>query len=130
MQARTPSQDLANTRAGTAIEAGASLLEAILRTSAIDAETWRPLAASNTFVRALQDALQPRLLRLPEVLARVGVGETHWAKLVKAGEAPQPVKVGTCTCWVDHEITQFIEALRASRQPAANAEARVRQPGP
>ena len=129
MQARTPSPDRESAHAVNAAEVSASILEAILRRGGMDADALKVPGASGSFVRVLQDALQPRLLRLPEVLARVGVGETHWAKLVKAGEAPQPVKVGTCTCWVDQEVTQFIEALRASRQPATGAAAPPRHPG-
>lgn len=50
------------------------------------------------------------LLRLPQVLALLGVSKSTWWKLVRDGRAPQAVKLGDrCTCWRAADIAAFIE---------------------
>jgi len=56
-----------------------------------------------------------RLLRLPEVLGRVGVGRSAWYDLVRAGRAPQPCHLGRSVAWVEHEIDEFVRARIAER---------------
>jgi prophage regulatory protein len=57
-----------------------------------------------------------RLLRLPETLAVVGLQRTAWLDLVKAGRAPQPVKLGRATAWVSGELQAWIaDRIRAHR---------------
>jgi prophage regulatory protein len=57
-----------------------------------------------------------QLLRLPQTLQRVGLGRTAWLDRVKAGTAPQPVKIGRATCWAESEVQAWIAArLRESR---------------
>ena len=52
-----------------------------------------------------------RLLRLPEVLHRVGVSRTTWWRLIKAGVAPAPVKITPrVAAWPDESIDAFIES--------------------
>lgn len=59
-----------------------------------------------------------RLIRLPECLQAVSLGRTAWLDLVKAGTAPQPVKIGRATCWVWSEVQAFIaDRIRQSRAP-------------
>lgn len=56
------------------------------------------------------------LLRLPEVLATVGLKRTAWLDLVKSGAAPQPVHMGRATAWPSSEIQAFIrDRIRQSR---------------
>lgn len=51
-----------------------------------------------------------RLLRLPQVLALVGVSKSTWWKLVRDGRAPQSVKLGDrCTAWRAADVAAFIE---------------------
>jgi prophage regulatory protein len=58
-----------------------------------------------------------QLLRLPQTLQRVGLGRTAWLDRVKAGTAPQPVKIGRATCWAASEVQAWIVArVRESRQ--------------
>lgn len=50
------------------------------------------------------------LLRLPHVLALVGVSRSTWWRLVREGRAPQAVKLGDrCTCWRAADVAAFIE---------------------
>jgi predicted DNA-binding transcriptional regulator AlpA len=50
------------------------------------------------------------LLRLPQVLALVGVGKSTWWKLVRDGRAPQAVKLSDrCTAWRAADVATFIE---------------------
>lgn len=58
-----------------------------------------------------------RLIRLPETLETVRLGRTAWLDLVKAREAPQPVKIGRATFWVWSEVQGFIaDRIRQSRK--------------
>lgn len=59
-----------------------------------------------------------RLLRLPDVMRRIGMKRTAVYALMKEGSFPAPVKVGGASAWVDYEITQWIEGLMAARSPA------------
>lgn len=62
--------------------------------------------------------IQPRLLRLPAVLDRVALGRTAFLDLVREGKAPQPVKIGRATAWVESELSAWLhERIRASRGP-------------
>lgn len=58
---------------------------------------------------------EARLIRLPAVKQRVGMGRTAVYELIKAGKFPRPVKVGSASAWIDVEITRWIEQLAASR---------------
>ncbi len=57
-----------------------------------------------------------RLIRLPAVLAAVGLGRTAVLDRVKAGNFPRPVKIGRATCWREAEVSAWIrERVRESR---------------
>lgn len=60
---------------------------------------------------------EERLVRLPEVLRTVCFGRTAWLDLVRAGKAPQPVRIGRATFWQASELQRWIaERIRASRE--------------
>jgi prophage regulatory protein len=61
-----------------------------------------------------------RLLRLPEVLVRVGLGRSAWYDLMRTGRAPQPCHLGRSSFWPEHEIDEFVRAIIAER-PAREA---------
>jgi prophage regulatory protein len=64
-----------------------------------------------------------RLLRLPEVLVRVGLGRSAWYDLVRAGRAPQPCHLGErCVAWPEHEISEWV-AARIAERPARETQA-------
>lgn len=57
-----------------------------------------------------------RLIRLPAALELVGLGRSAWLDLVRERKAPQPVKIGRATLWVETEVRGFIAArVRQSR---------------
>lgn len=54
-----------------------------------------------------------RLLRLPEVLARVPISRSSWWEGCRAGRFPQPIKIGPrTTVWRAEDIDAFIEEPR------------------
>ena len=58
-----------------------------------------------------------RLMRLQSTLHAVELGRTSWLELVKAKQAPQPVKIGRATFWVASEVQRFIaDRIRQSRK--------------
>ena len=62
-----------------------------------------------------------RMIRLPEVRHRVGLGRSTIYVLIKRGEFPAPVPIGPrAVAWVLDDITEWIEAhIAAARQPIA-----------
>jgi len=62
------------------------------------------------------DVAPVRLLRLPDVLGRVGISRSAIYELVQRGAFPQPVKLATrCTAWVESEIDGWVRARVAER---------------
>lgn len=56
-------------------------------------------------------------MRLQSTLHAVELGRTSWLELVKAKQAPQPVKIGRATFWVASEVQRFIaDRIRQSRK--------------
>jgi len=57
-----------------------------------------------------------RLMRLPECLNATAQGRTAFLDAVKAKKAPQPIKIGRATMWIEAEIAAYIEGrIKASR---------------
>ncbi|PMQ03717.1 hypothetical protein DyAD56_18605 [Dyella sp. AD56] len=56
-----------------------------------------------------------RLVRLPEVLQRIGICKTHFYGLVRARSFPPPVKIGRTSAWPESEVSQFIESRKVAR---------------
>lgn len=55
---------------------------------------------------------EERLLRLQEVLHRVGVSRSSWYAGIQRGIFPPPVKLGGKTAvWPSSTINQFIEGI-------------------
>lgn len=50
-----------------------------------------------------------RLMRLPTVLEITGLGRTAWLDMVRERKAPQPIKIGRATMWIETEVAQFVE---------------------
>ena len=49
-----------------------------------------------------------RLLRIPEVSARVGLKKTVIYERIKAGTFPKPIKLGSASAWPEHEVENWI----------------------
>ncbi len=54
-----------------------------------------------------------KLLRLPEVIKKVGLGKTSLYARVKCGEFPSPVKLGggRAIAWRSLDVENWIQAL-------------------
>lgn len=59
----------------------------------------------------------PRLLRLPAVTAKIGLGPTKLYELIKQGEF-KPIKAGRATLFLESEVDAWIEARIAERDAA------------
>ncbi len=49
-----------------------------------------------------------RLLRMPQVLDRVGLKKTVIYEQIKAGTFPKPIKLGSASAWPEKEIDTWI----------------------
>lgn len=59
----------------------------------------------------IPDSLQ----RLQRVLERTGHKRTSWLEMVKRGEAPAPIRIGTrAVAWSEQAITAWIEDRKAA----------------
>jgi prophage regulatory protein len=61
------------------------------------------------------DASATTLLRLPELLKRIGIGKSKLYDMVAKNEFPQPVKIGRASVWRSDEIEATIRRLSAVR---------------
>lgn len=53
----------------------------------------------------------PRLLRLPDVLGRVGMSRTSLYESVGAGAFPAPIPIGVrSVAWLESEVSAWIQA--------------------
>ncbi len=76
--------------------------------------------------------IRPRRgLRLKQVMAKVGAGETAIKEGVKAGVFPAPFKImpgGKSNIWDESEIDQHLEKMMAERDAALEPSAREPKP--
>ena len=62
-----------------------------------------------------QTEQEERLLRLPEVMARLGIARSSVWRMVAEGKLPKPVKLAPrTTVWRNSEISAFIDSLRVA----------------
>ena len=60
-----------------------------------------------------------KVLRLPDVVARVGLSKSTLWRLINGGEFPEPIKLGPrATGWLEEEVDAWIK----SRSRAVNRE--------
>ena len=63
----------------------------------------------------------PKILRLPAVMNRVGLGKTVVYALIRRGDFPRPVQLSArAVGWRDHEVEAWV-ASRPRAQTAAAA---------
>lgn len=68
-------------------------------------------------------ALPPRLLRLPEVMSRVGLRRSAIYQRMSEGRFPKCRSLGPkCSVWVEAEINAWIEAIARSSDHRARQE--------
>ena len=58
-----------------------------------------------------------KLLRLPEVKNRTGLGRSTIYGEIAAGRFPEPVKISPrCVAWIDSEVADWVEAKIADHR--------------
>jgi prophage regulatory protein len=63
-----------------------------------------------------------RVLRLPEVIKKTGLGRTNLYHMTKNGEFPASVSLGAKAMgWIEAEIDTWIEKRMAARQSSPEA---------
>lgn len=63
--------------------------------------------------------LQPdRIIRLPEVLDRVGVRKTTLYAMIKRAEFPAQIKLGRISGWSEREVQSWIDQQKSQRTAA------------
>ena len=58
-----------------------------------------------------------KLIRLPEVMARVGLKKTAIYDRIQCKAFPAPVKLGGASTWPEHEITSWIQLQISMSRP-------------
>ena len=53
--------------------------------------------------------MDTRLIRLPELTQRLGIGKTKLYALIKSGEFPKPVKLGKASLWSSDKVSKWID---------------------
>lgn len=56
-----------------------------------------------------------RIIRLPDVVQRVGLSRATIYNKIKAGEFPKQIKLGYASGWIESEIEGWISQHAASR---------------
>lgn len=57
-----------------------------------------------------------RLIKLPEVAKRIGLGKTMIYRMIKEGNFPRAYKVnGAATRWSEHEVAAWIMEVKSPR---------------
>lgn len=76
--------------------------------------------ATEQEIRHIETSIEDRILRLPQVLERVGLGATSVWRAVSEGKFPKPLRIyGRSVGWRASDIAEFIR----SRELAAMREA-------
>ena len=65
---------------------------------------------------ATNQSLPVRLIRLPEVMHRVGLCRTSIYMRIAAGRFPAPKKIGRAAVWSENDIINWIKNVLASDQ--------------
>lgn len=67
-------------------------------------------------LECVQAARKERLLRLQEVLHRVGYKRSRFLDLVRQGVFPKPVKLGArAVAWTESSIDELVDRLASGR---------------
>jgi prophage regulatory protein len=60
----------------------------------------------------MSDSEMERLVRLPEVMKRVGLSKTKVYGLMKRGDFPNPIKIGRNSVWKTSELINWMQTLQ------------------
>ena len=72
-------------------------------------------AAAETVEPAIVRTAPPRLIRLPEVIARVGLKRSSIYQRMAEGRFPKGRSLGPrCVVWIEAEVDEWVEAVALS----------------
>ena len=57
-----------------------------------------------------------KLIRLPDVIAKIKIKRTAIYRQIKKGALPAPIKIGSSSFWVEGEIESYLTRLMSARQ--------------
>nr|WP_294865358.1 AlpA family transcriptional regulator [uncultured Pseudogulbenkiania sp.] len=60
-----------------------------------------------------------KILRLPQVKDKVGLGKTTIYARIKSGDFPKPVKIGRISGWDEVDLDAWIEQLKQASRSVA-----------
>jgi len=64
----------------------------------------------------MPSAVDPRLLKLPQVCQRVGLSRTTIYQLVAAGTFPKPIKIRSTSLWATRLVDAWVEQQIAASE--------------
>ncbi|HQS03701.1 MAG: hypothetical protein B7Y07_10870 [Halothiobacillus sp. 24-54-40] len=67
-------------------------------------------------MNTIETKKQPRLIRLPEVMNKVGLCRTSIYMLIAGGQFPTPRKLGRASLWIEAEIDQWISDVAQAQK--------------
>jgi len=75
-------------------------------------------------MQATEPAPNHRILRLPQVIAKVGLRRDSIYRLAREDRFPKPIKLSeNASGWLESEIDAYIESKTAERDSASTAQA-------
>jgi prophage regulatory protein len=73
-----------------------------------------PLLRASTLIN-VDHSTPPLLIDFKQTSVKVRMGRSRIYALIGEGSFPAPVKIGTSSRWIAHEIDAYIEQLAAAR---------------
>ncbi len=64
----------------------------------------------------MKQPTEQRILRLPQVMDLVGLRKTAVYQRIKENSFPAPIKLGSASGWIQHDIDDWINQQAARRQ--------------
>lgn len=58
---------------------------------------------------------EERLIRLPEVINKIGLSRPTVYRMIERGEFPKPVKQGRTSAWVSREVNDYLDKKCSAR---------------
>lgn len=62
----------------------------------------------------------PRLLALPAVIEKLGLGRDTIYRRVREGTFPKPIKLGRATRWYEHELDEWLATAKRKDESTAS----------
>ena len=71
----------------------------------------------------MNELTRDRFLRMPEVLDKIGFGESMLNEMINEGSFPKPARIGSrAVRWSENEVDEWIAARLAEREGEATSD--------